>query len=266
MMDILLEAGDDAPNVLFVGLVQTQEDLDLAFARAICVARVRCDDPGPGRAARRPALPRRLHVGRVLPALRSSASARVVTLEEGIRRLTSMPARRVGLHGRGDAAPGAGADVTCSTRRRSRNRHGRGTERLPGRRPRRSSSTAAAAMRDGGFVDAAAGSVLRRSGPARRHDLPEGSPAMTIMTVLGPIEDDAARRHPAARAPAGQPVRDRDRLELLGVRGRGARDRGARRVHGGRRAVDRRDDHDRDRAASPTGLAPDRRGDRASTS
>ncbi len=36
MMDILLEAGDDAPNVLFVGLVQTQEDLDLAFASSTC--------------------------------------------------------------------------------------------------------------------------------------------------------------------------------------------------------------------------------------
>ena len=36
MMDILLEAGDDAPNVLFIGLVQTQEDLDMTFASSTC--------------------------------------------------------------------------------------------------------------------------------------------------------------------------------------------------------------------------------------
>ncbi len=112
MMDILLEAGDDAPNVLFVGLVQTQEDLDLAFASAD----LRRPSPMRRRWPRTGRSPRSASSaptpGPRSTCAASSASGAVVTLEEGIRRLTSMPARRVGLAGRGELVPGAWADVT----------------------------------------------------------------------------------------------------------------------------------------------------------
>ena len=75
MMDILLEAGDDAPNVLFVGLVQTQEDLDLTFASTTCSPESDATTLATRRAAGRPAIPRRLHVGRQLPPDGPSASA-----------------------------------------------------------------------------------------------------------------------------------------------------------------------------------------------
>jgi N-acyl-D-aspartate/D-glutamate deacylase len=111
MMDLLLEAGDDAPNVLFIGLVQTQEDLDLTFASAFCA---------PESDATTLATDGPLAAQRFLGAytwaafyLRSAIrERRTLSLEEGVRRLTSMPAQRVGLADRGTLAPGAWADIT----------------------------------------------------------------------------------------------------------------------------------------------------------
>jgi N-acyl-D-amino-acid deacylase len=111
MMDVLLEAGHDAPNVLFVGLVQTQEDLDLTFASATC---------SPESDATTLALDGPLAGQRFLGAytwaanyLRTTVRERgVLSLEEGIRRLTAMPAARVGLERRGRLVPGYMADVT----------------------------------------------------------------------------------------------------------------------------------------------------------
>ena len=267
MMDILLEAGDDAPNVLFVGLVQTQEDLDLTFASATCVARIRRHDAGAGRAARRAALPRRLHLGRVLPALHRPGASASLTLEEGIRRLTSMPARRVGLdRPRRRSCRAPGRTSRCSTPRRSRIA-ARSRHRTPSRSASATcSSTAGQRSRDGAFVDAAAGAVLRRSRARGRGMIhAEGSPAMTIMTVLGPIEDDelgVTQPHEHLLVNLYKTVTvwnysafedEALAIEELGV------------VHGRRRAVDRRDDDDRDRAAA-RGPAPDRRRRPGSTS
>ena len=137
MMDILLEAGDDAPNVLFVGLVQTQEDLDLTFASATCVPESDATTLAPDG----PLAAQRFLGAYTWAAfyLRCIVRERaVVTLEEGIRRLTSMPARRVGLTGRGELVPGRlGGRHGVRPGGDRGSRHGRGTERLPGRRPRR---------------------------------------------------------------------------------------------------------------------------------
>jgi len=164
MMDILLEAGDDAPNVLFVGLVQTQEDLDLTFASATCVP----ESDATTLATDGPLAGQRFLGAYTWAAfyLRCIVRERsVVTLEEGIRRLTSAPARRVGLTGRGELVPGAWADVTVFDPETIADR---GTVEAPnafavgvhdvfvnGR----------AAMRGGAFVDVPAGAVLRRSEP-----------------------------------------------------------------------------------------------------
>ena len=110
MMDILLAAGDGAPDVLFVGLVQTPEDLDLAFASATC---------SPGSDATILTQDGPLAGQRFLGAytwasfyLRSIIRERgVLSLEEGVRRLSWLPADRVGLDGRGALVPGAWADV-----------------------------------------------------------------------------------------------------------------------------------------------------------
>jgi N-acyl-D-amino-acid deacylase len=110
MMDILIEAGDDASSVMFVGLVQTQEDLDLTFASATC-------SPGSDATVLAPDGP--LAGQRFLGAYTWAAfylrcivrERRILGLEEGIHRLTGMPARRVGLPGRGVLAPGAWGDV-----------------------------------------------------------------------------------------------------------------------------------------------------------
>ncbi len=111
MMDILLEAGDDAPNVLFVGLVQTQEDLDLTFASSTCTPESDATTLSPNGPL---AFQRFLgaytwaayYLGRIV------RERRVLSLEEGVRRLTRVPAERVGLADRGTLTRGAWADVT----------------------------------------------------------------------------------------------------------------------------------------------------------
>ena len=111
IMDILLEAGEDAPNVLFVGLVQTQEDLDLAFASATCVPESDATTLSPdGPLAHQRFLGAYTWAAFYLGCIVRDRS--ILTLEEGVRRLTAMAAERVGLPGRGVLAPGAWADIT----------------------------------------------------------------------------------------------------------------------------------------------------------
>jgi N-acyl-D-aspartate/D-glutamate deacylase len=111
IMDILLEAGDDAPNVLFVGLVQTQKDLDLAFASDTCVPESDATTLAPDGP-----LAHQRFLGAYTWAaffLRCIVRERAILgLEEGVRRLTSVPAQRVGLPERGVVAVGAWADIT----------------------------------------------------------------------------------------------------------------------------------------------------------
>jgi N-acyl-D-amino-acid deacylase len=163
MMDILLEAGDDAPNVLFVGLVQTQEDLDLTFASATC-------SPESDATTLAPDGP--LAHQRFLGAYTWAAfylrcivrERRVLPLEEGIRRLTQMPAQRVGLADRGVLAPGAWADVTVFDPDLVQDR---GTVAEPNAFPdgiRHVLVNGQLAFTDGRFAADRSGRVLRRPG------------------------------------------------------------------------------------------------------
>ena len=168
ILDLLLEAGEDAPNVLFIGLVQTQEDLDTAFAAPFCspesdATTLATDGP----------LAHQRFLGAYTWAANYLRTAvrerRVVTLEDAIHRMTELPARRVGLHGRGT--------LTAGARRRRHHlrpgddrRHGHGgrAQRLRDRRPRRPRQRRAGPGRGGGFVQQRTGNVLRRSNGGTR--------------------------------------------------------------------------------------------------
>ena len=162
IMDILLEADEDAPNVLFIGLVQTQDDLDRTFASPHCApesdATILATD-GP--------LAGQRFLGAYTWATNYLRSAvrerRILTLEEGVRRLTQMPAERVGLDGRGTLRPGAWADVTIFDPAVVAER---GTVETPNAYPdgiRTVLVNGAIAVDGGAFVEPRTGHVLRRS-------------------------------------------------------------------------------------------------------
>jgi len=163
MMDILIEAGDDASNVMFVGLVQTQQDLDLTFGSATC-------SPGSDATVLAPdgPLARQRFLGAYTWAafyLRSIVRERgILGLEEGIHRLTELPARRVGLPDRGVLALGAWADVTIFDPDVVEDL---GTVAEPNQFPlgiRRVLVNGELALSDGEFATRRHGQVLRRPG------------------------------------------------------------------------------------------------------
>jgi N-acyl-D-aspartate/D-glutamate deacylase len=162
IMDILLEAGDDAPNVLFVGLVQTQQDLDLAFASATCSPESDATTLSPdGPLAHQRFLGAYTWAAFYLGCIIRERS--ILTLEEGVRRLTAAPAERVGLPDRGVLAPGAWADITIFDSDEVRDR---GTLAEPNVFPvgiRRVFVNGRQAFADGAFAEARSGAVIRRS-------------------------------------------------------------------------------------------------------
>ncbi|HEV8401817.1 MAG TPA: amidohydrolase family protein [Candidatus Limnocylindrales bacterium] len=163
MMDILIEAGDDASSVMFVGLVQTERDLDLTFASPTCV---------PESDATVLALDGPLADQRFLGAYTWAAfylrcivrERQVLGLEEGIHRLTGMPARRLGLTDRGVLTPGAWGDVAIFDPDLVEDL---GTVADPNRFPRGIRHVLVngeVAFDDGWFTAGRAGRVLRRPG------------------------------------------------------------------------------------------------------
>lgn len=173
MMDILLEAGDDAPNVLFVGLVQTQRDLDLSFGSATCMP----ESDATTLATDGPLADQRFLGAYTWAAsyLRTIVRERgILTLAEGIRRLTAGPAQRVGLADRGELRPGASADITVFDPDRigdtgtvdAPNTYADGVHHV--------FVNGFAAVRDGRFTDARAGQVVRR--PSRGIQALKGAP------------------------------------------------------------------------------------------
>jgi N-acyl-D-aspartate/D-glutamate deacylase len=163
MMDILLEAGDDAPNVLFVGLVQTQEDLDVAFGSQTCAPESDATTLSPDGP-----LAHQRFLGAYTWAafyLRCIVRERgVLRLEEGIRRLTQVPAQRVGLPDRGVLRPKAWADIAVFDPDLVEDR---GTVAEPNRFPagiRHVFVNGQPAYSDGRFAADRAGQVLRRPG------------------------------------------------------------------------------------------------------
>jgi N-acyl-D-amino-acid deacylase len=163
IMDILLEAGDDAPNVLFVGLVQTQEDLDLAFASATCSPESDATTLSPdGPLARQRFLGAYTWASFYLRCIVRERS--ILGLEEAVRRLTRMPAERVGIADRGILAAGAWADITVFDPDRVEDR---GTLSDPNAFPtgiRHVVVNGRPALVDGRFSTERSGVVLRRPG------------------------------------------------------------------------------------------------------
>jgi N-acyl-D-amino-acid deacylase len=163
IMDILLEAGDDAPNVLFVGLVQTQEDLDLAFASATCSPESDATTLSPdGPLARQRFLGAYTWASFYLRCIVRERS--ILGLEEAVRRLTRIPAERVGIADRGILAAGAWADITVFDPDRVEDR---GTLSDPNAFPtgiRHVVVNGRPALVDGRFSTERSGVVLRRPG------------------------------------------------------------------------------------------------------
>ncbi len=163
MMDILLEAGEDAPNVLFVGLVQTQEDLDLTFASGTCSPESDATTLSPdGPLAHQRFLGAYTWAAFYLRCIIRERG--ILGLEEGIQRLTQMPAQRVGLAGRGVLAVGASADITIFDPDLVEDR---GTVVDPNVFPggiRHVFVNGEPAYTDGAFATSRSGQVLRRPG------------------------------------------------------------------------------------------------------
>jgi N-acyl-D-aspartate/D-glutamate deacylase len=166
IMDILLEAGDDAPNVLWTGLVMTEHDLEETYVHPTCMPEsdataLAIDGP----------LADQSFLGAYTWAtyyLRRFVRERAaLSLAEGVHRLTELPARRLGLSDRGVIREGAWADLVVFDPDRiaergtlaAPNQYATGVQAvLVNGRP---------ALRDGTLTSERAGVVLRRSAPGR---------------------------------------------------------------------------------------------------
>ena len=110
VMDILLEAGRDAPNVLWTGLVNAEEDLEETYVHPTCMP----ESDATALATDGPLAEQRFLGAYTWAAyyLRRFVRERAaLTLEEGIHRMTGLPARRLGLADRGELREGAWADL-----------------------------------------------------------------------------------------------------------------------------------------------------------
>jgi len=110
VMDILLEAGDDAPNVLWTGLVMDEGDLEETYVSATCMpesdATILATD---GLLAEQSFLGAYTWATYYLRRFVRERGA--LSLEEGIHRMTGLPAQRLGLADRGIVREGAWADL-----------------------------------------------------------------------------------------------------------------------------------------------------------
>ncbi len=161
MMDILLEAGEDAPNILMTGLVHTEDELEQTFIHPTCMP----ESDATALAVDGP-LANQSFLGAYTWAtyyLRRFVRERgALTLQEGVHRLTGLPARRLGVSDRGTVREQAWADVvvfdpaTIAERGtlHQPNQYATGVHHVlvNGR----------VALRDGAFTTERAGAVLRR--------------------------------------------------------------------------------------------------------
>lgn len=162
MMDILLEAGDDAPNVLMTGLVHTEEELEQTFVHPSCMPEsdataLATDGPLAGQSF----LGAYTWAAYYLRRLVRERAA--LSLQEGVHRLTQLPATRLGLGDRGVVRAGVWADVvvfdpaTIAERGtvRSPNQYATGVQHVL--------VNGQFALRDGAFTsEPRSGTVLRR--------------------------------------------------------------------------------------------------------
>ena len=161
LMDILLEAGDDAPNILMTGLVHKEEELERTFIHPWCMPEsdataLAIDGP----------LAQQSFLGAYTWAtyyLRRFVRERAsISLADGIHRLTALPAQRLGVSDRGVVREDARADLVVfdtdtiaeQGTLRTPNRYARGVQQVM--------VNGQFALRDGAFTDDRAGRVLRR--------------------------------------------------------------------------------------------------------
>jgi N-acyl-D-amino-acid deacylase len=161
VMDILLEAGDDAPNVLWTGLVTTEDDLEEAYVSPTCMPEsdataLATDGPLAGQS----------FLGAYTWAsyyLRRFVRERAaLTLEAGIHRMTELPARRLGLADRGVLREGARADLVIFDPATIAERGTLATPNQYAVGVHHVLVNGRSALRDGVFADERAGTVLRR--------------------------------------------------------------------------------------------------------
>ena len=161
LMDILLEAGDDAPNVLMTGLVHKEEELEQTFVHPSCMPEsdataLAIDGPLAGQSFLGAYTWAAFYLRRFV---RERAA---LSLQEGIHRLTQLPARRLGVADRGVVREAGWADLVVfdpdtiaeKGTLRAPNQYASGVQHVlvNGR----------FALRDGSFTDDRAGAVLRR--------------------------------------------------------------------------------------------------------
>jgi N-acyl-D-amino-acid deacylase len=111
ILDILLEEGETMVDATWVGRISPDEDIRLLLSQSDCAVisdSVTLSDTGP------------LSTWQFAPSGfgwtarflgHYARDTRLMDLPEGIRRLTSLPAKRLGLAGRGELRPGGFADV-----------------------------------------------------------------------------------------------------------------------------------------------------------
>ena len=110
VMDILLEAGEDAPNVLWTGLVMTEDDLEETYVSSTCMP----ESDATALATDGPLADQRFlgaYTWATYYLRRFVRERRALTLEEAVHRMTGLPARRLGLADRGILRVGARADL-----------------------------------------------------------------------------------------------------------------------------------------------------------
>ena len=161
ILDILLEAGDDAPNVLVTGLVHTEDELEQTFVHPSCMPEsdataLAIDGPLAGQSFLGAFTWAAYYLRRFV---RERAS---LSLAEGIHRLTQLPATRLGLADRGVVREGAWADLVVLDPATIAER---GTLQLPNQYAtgvHHVLVNGVIALRDGAFTDERTGTVLRR--------------------------------------------------------------------------------------------------------
>lgn len=161
LMDILLAAGQDAPNVLMIGLVHTEEELERTFVHPTCMPEsdataLATDGPLAGQSFLGAYTWAASYLRRFVRDRRS------LSLEEAVHRMTGLPAHRLGLSDRGVIREGAWADLvvfdpsTIAERGtvQAPNQYAAGVQHVV--------VNGALALRDGAFTDERRGVVLRR--------------------------------------------------------------------------------------------------------
>ena len=161
-MDLLLEAGEDAPNILMTGLVHTEDELEQTFVHPSCMPEsdataLAVDGPLAGQSFLGAYTWATYYLRRFV---RERGS---LTLSQGVHRLTGLPAQRLGLTDRGIVREQAWADLVVFDAATIAER---GTLHAPNQYAtgvHHVLVNGRVALQDGAFTTERAGAVLRRA-------------------------------------------------------------------------------------------------------